>query len=197
LTSLLLELKPCHHAVQMSKNRTEHLETKNVEAVVEAVDLMIKTEMIEEEEVEAMAEEAEAMAVAIEETAVIKETEVIKEIVDMEEEEITMEEVTGIMEILEAVEAETAVAGAATVEVQVGTKAQAATTTSDPSPKTTIETKAMIQIMVEALLTQVINFQLHQLPLTLKIIELKSTTTLNPKRNHNTLLDHRLTPLFI
>ena len=197
MTFVLPDAKAYHNVVQMSRNRTEHLVIQKVEAAVEPEGMMTKTEMIEEEAAVAEATaagEAEAMAAV----AVIDKTVEIEEeiVVMVEEEKITTEVVTMVV-TLEAteVEAETAVAGVATLEVQVGTKAQAPTTTSDPNPKASIETTA-IQTLVEILLIQVINFQLLQPHLILKI-ELKSTMTLNPKRNHTTLLDHRQTPLFI
>ena len=200
MTSVLPGARAYQHAVQMSRNRTEPLAKTTEVVAVEAEDMMTKMEMIEEEVVvEAMveAEEAEAMAaVVIDKTAEIEE-EIVHTAVAAAEEEITTEEMVVTLEATEVAEAETVVAGVEMPEVQVGTKAQAATTTSDPSQKASIETTAMIQLKVETQLIQVINFQLLQPHRTLKIIDLKSTTTLNPKRNHTTLLDHRQTPLFI
>lgn len=202
MTSVLTDAKAYQHAVQMSRNRTEPLAKTTEVMAAEEKGMMTKMEMIEEEveevaEATVEAEEAEAMAAVVIDKTVEIEEEIVRTAAAVAEEEIMTEEMVVTLEATEAAEAETVVAGVATPEVQVGTKAQATTTTSDPNPKASIETMAMIQLKVEILLIQVINFQLLQHHLTLKILELKSTMTLNPKRNHTTLLDHRQTPLFI
>lgn len=153
---------------------------------------MIKMEMIEE------AEAAEAME-ALAEVAVVAaamEIEVIEiEETNQIEEEATIEETT-MTKMAEEAMVETRAAGA--VAAKHGTKVQASTLTIR-NPKENHTT--MILHKVVALPTQVvINFQLLQHPThTLKIIELKSTMTLNQKINLNNLLDlHRLlTLLFI
>ena len=175
-----------------------------VEAIEEAVeDMMIKMETTEEEEV---AEEATKVVAAAVDAATeievieIEETEVIEEIKEEETMTEMEEEVVNGMEEMVTLEEEATVVevgmAAAMEEVQVGTKAQATTTLTR---KLIIEIPTtMILLMAVALLTQVINFQLLQPHLTLKIIVLKGITTLNPKINTNNLLDHhRLTLLFI
>lgn len=138
-------------------------------------------------------EEEEAMMIKMETT--VEEEETMTE----EEEVVNGMEIMATLEEEEEVVVTVEAAGvvAAAVEVPAGTKAQA-TTTSIRNPIIEIPT-TMILLKAVALLTQVINFQLQQLQtLTLKIIELKGTTTLNPKINTNNLLDnHRLTQLFI
>ena len=207
MTLLSQELKLCHLAVLMNRNRKEHQEKKMVEAIEEEVeDMMIKMETTEEEVAEeatkvvvvAVAVDAamEIEVIEIEETEVIEEIKVEETMTEMEEEEVVngMEE-TVTLEEEEATVVEVGMA-AAMEEVQVGTKAQATTTLTR---KLIIEIPTtMILLMAVALLTQVINFQLLQPHLTLKIFVLKGITTLNPKINTNNLLDHhRLTLLFI
>ena len=186
----------------MNRSRIELQEKRMEEVAAEAAENMtIKMEMIEEEEVveEATMEEAAAVGeVAAMETEVIEEIEEIEvveedkmtvgEAVVMVKETITQEEavatvVVGVMEVAAAVPA--------------GTKAQA-TITSTKNLIIEIPT-TMTLLMEVALLTLLINFQLHLHLRTLKTIELKGTTTLNPKINHHNLMDHLrlLTPLFI
>ena len=189
----------------MNRSRIELQEKRMVEVAAEAAENMtIKMEMIEEEEVaeEATMEEAAAVGeVAVMETEVIEETEEIEEIEVIEEEKTTVEEAVVMVE--ETITQEEAVATVAVGVTEVvavvpaGTKAQA-TTTSTKNLIIEIPT-TMTLLMEEALLTLLINFQLHLHLRTLKTIELKGITTLTPKINHHNLMDHlRLpTPLFI
>jgi hypothetical protein len=197
LTLLSQELKLCHLAVLMNRNRKEHQEKKMVEEIEEEVeDMMIKMETTEEE----VAEEATKVVVeavdAATEIEMKEETEVMEEIKEEETMTEMEEEVVNGMEETINLEATVEVGMAEAEEVQVGTKAQATTTLTR---KLIIEIPTtMILLMAVTLLTQVINFQLLQPLLTLKIIVLKGITTLNPKINTNNLLDHhRLTLLFI
>jgi len=190
----------------MNRNRTEHQEKKVEETEEVAAATMIKMETTEKEVVaeEATAVEvAAAVAVAATEIEVIEteeETEKIEEeeetTTETEEAEDMMEEMATLEEEVATVEVEVGVAAAA-VEVQVGTKAQA-TTTSTRNLITEIPTTMILLKAVALLIQVVINFQLLQPLLTVKIIVLKGITTLNPKINTNNLLDHhRLTQLFI
>ena len=207
LTSWSLELKLCQPAVLMNRNRTEHQEKKVEETEEVAAATMIKMETTEKEVVaeEATAVEVAAAAVAVAATEIEvieteEETEKIEEeeetTTEMEEAEDMMEEMATLEEEVATVEVEVGVAAAA-VEVQVGTKAQA-TTTSTRNLITEIPTTMILLKAVALLIQVVINFQLLQPLLTVKIIVLKGITTLNPKINTNNLLDHhRLTQLFI
>ena len=187
----------------MNRNRTEHQEKKAVEETEEvAAATMIKMETTEEEVAEEATEE-EVVAAAVDAATEIEVIETEEETEKIEEEEETMTETEeavaeDMMEEMPTLEEEATVevGVAAAAEVQVGTKAQA-TTTLTRNLITEIPT-TMILLKVVALLTLVINFQLLQPLLTLKIIVLKGITTLNPKINTINLLDHhRLTQLFI
>jgi hypothetical protein len=187
----------------MNRNKTELPEKKMEEEVVEEAAMMIKMETIEEEE-EAevvtleVGEVAEAAAMEVEVIEIV-EIEVI-EVIEVEKTTVEEEAVVNGMEVTLEVEvvvtAEAAGAEAVeTLAALVGTKAQA-TTMLIRNPIIEIPT-TMIPLMEGALLT-VINFQLHQHLLILKIIELKGITTLTPKIKINNLLDHlRTTQLFI
>jgi hypothetical protein len=187
----------------MNRNKTELPEKKMEEEVVEEAAMMIKMETIEEEE-EAevvtleVGEVAEAAAMEVEVIEIV-EIEVI-EVIEVEKTTVEEEAVVNGMEVTLEVEvvvtAEAAGAEAVeTLAALAGTKAQA-TTMLIRNPIIEIPT-TMIHLMEAALLT-VINFQLHQHLLILKIIELKGITTLTPKIKINNLLDHlRTTLLFI
>ena len=183
----------------MNRNKTELQEKRMVEeAAEEAEDMMIKMETTEEEEV---AEEATMEEVAAVVEVAAMETEVIEEIEETEEEKTTVEEVVVMVEETTTQEEAVATVAVGVTEVvaavPAGTMAQA-TTTSTKNHIIEIPT-TMTLLMEVALLTLLINFQLHLHLRTLKTIELKGTTTLTPKINHHNLMDHLrlLTPLFI
>ena len=190
----------------MNRNRTEHQEKKVEETEEVAAATMIKMETTEKEVVaeEATAVEvAAAVAVAATEIEVIETEEETEKIEEEEETTTEMEEAEAedMMEEMATLEEEATVevevGVAAVAEVQVGTKAQASTT-STRNLITEIPTTMILLKAVALLIQVVINFQLLQPLLTLKIIVLKGITTLNPKINTNNLLDHhRLTQLFI
>lgn len=174
----------------MSRNKIELQEKITVEVVKEEEDMMIKMEMIEEVEEAMEVEVVVAAAMAIEEIEIgeidkIEETEVIEEV-----DEIMIGETTMTLAMVVA----TAEAGAEAMAVPAGTKALPTTTLTLNQKENPL---IMIPTVVEILLILVINFQPHQLLPTHKIIELKGTTTLNPKKNNLMALHCPLTLLFI